>query len=213
MRYASRMRALIVGDSQAQGTPGRYAETKLRSAGWQTMRIGNPGKGPIDYVSTPELWAAYTGAARAFNPDVVVLIFGSNDFGPRLRPALERMKSAVRPPVWLSGPPLYPEASRQRLGETIRQANQEVFGGRWIDAWPFTPLDLPRDHLQAHLPGEAGKPWGEAIADALLSGGRVPSSGPRMAPALAMVLAGAATIAAFLALRARGEGRGRRGKS
>ena len=159
---------LIVGDSQAQGTPGQYAEQKLRAAGNTVRRISHHGKGAIDYVNTPALWSEYTSAVQSFAPDAVVLIFGSNDFGSRLDDALLRMKSAVRPPVWLSGPPLYPEAERQRLGTTIRATNQQVFGTRWIDAWPHTPLSLPRDSLQAHLPGTAGRPWGEAIADRVM---------------------------------------------
>lgn len=195
-------KALIVGDSQAQGTPGRYAEQKLRAAGYQTMRISNPGKGAIDYVNTPALWQAYTDAARSFNPDVVVLIFGSNDFGSRLEPALERMKNAVRAPVWMSGPPLYPEAGRQRLGEQIREANRAVFGSRWIDAWPHTPLSLPRDHLQAHLPGESGRPWGEAIAAAVMSGGGGVSLGPQMAPVAKAAAVGAGVVLLVVAVHA-----------
>lgn len=159
---------LIVGDSQAQGTPGQFAERKLQAAGHTTRRIANAGKGAIDYVNTPALWSAYTSAVSSFRPDGIILIFGSNDFGSRLDDALLRMKNSVTPPVWMSGPPLYPETERQRRGESIRTINQQVFGPRWIDAWPHTPLTLPRDSLQAHLPGEAGRPWGEAIAERVM---------------------------------------------
>jgi hypothetical protein len=201
---------LIVGDSQAQGTPGLYAERKFRAAGHTTRRISHHGKGAIDYVSTPALWSEYTGAVQSFAPDVVVLIFGSNDFGSRLDDALIRMKDAVRQPVWLSGPPRYPAPDRQRLGETIRSTNQQVFGSRWIDAYPFTPLSIPRDSLQAHLPGEGGRPWGEAIADAVMRettsaapGGAAtrPFVGTASSPAkIAAVIAGTVAVGALVVL-------------
>lgn len=169
---------LIVGDSQAQGTPGLYAQRKFEAAGHTVQRIAQHGCGPIDWSSdevsagcrTPGLWSRYTGAVNSFRPDLIILIFGSNDFGSRLDDGLLRMKNGVRPPVWMSGPPMYPADDRQRLGTSIRATNQRVFGARWIDAWPHTPLSLPRDALQAHLPGEAGRPWGEAIADAVMRG-------------------------------------------
>jgi hypothetical protein len=169
---------LIVGDSQAQGTPGSYAQRKFEAAGHTVQRISQPSCGPIDWSSdevsagcrTPGLWSRYTNAVRTFRPDAVLLIYGSNDFGSRLQGALTQMKNRVAPPVYMSGPPMYPEADRQRLGEQIREANRTVFGARWIDAWPHTPLSLPRDALQAHFPGEAGRPWGEAMADAVMRG-------------------------------------------
>ena len=172
------MKYLIVGDSQAEGTPGRYAEEKLEAAGHTVQRIHQHGCGAVDWSGSPSsncasygLWDRYREALRSFNPDQVILIFGSNDWGTSLPEGLRRMKQAAgNRPVWLSGPPRYPDTSRQLLGEGIRQANRRVFGDRWIDAYPTTPLSLPRDRLRAHLPGEAGRPWGEAVADAVLSG-------------------------------------------
>jgi len=161
---------LIVGDSQAQGRigPGYFAEKKLQAAGHTVRRVANHGKGPIDYVNTPTLWSAYTQAVSSFRPDVIILIYGSNDFGSRLGGALTRMKNAFPQPVWMSGPPQYPDPDRQALARTIRSTNEQVFGARWIDAYPFTPLSIPRDHLRAHFPGEGGRPWGEAIANTVM---------------------------------------------
>lgn len=173
------MKFLIVGDSQAEGTPGRFAQDKLEAAGHTVQRIHQHGCGPVDWSGNPSrncasygLWDRYRSTLRSFNPDQVILIFGSNDFGVSLPGGLRRMKEAAgdNKPVWLSGPPRYPDTSRQLLGEGIRQANRSVFGDRWIDAYPTTPLSLPRDRLRAHLPGEAGRPWGEAVADAVLTG-------------------------------------------
>jgi hypothetical protein len=215
---------LIVGDSQAQGTPGLYTQQKFEAAGHTVRRISQHGCGPIDWSSdavsagcrTPGLWSRYTGAVNSFRPDAIVLIFGSNDFGSRLQGGLAQMKTRVGPPVWMSGPPQYPSEDRQRLGETIKTANQAVFGARWIDAYPFTPLSLPRDHpdepnRSAHFVGAAGRPWGEAIADAVMRGmgapGATPSGGdgggtalgpPAGAGRLALAAAGAVAALGLL---------------
>lgn len=209
---------LIVGDSQAQGTPGLYAQRKFEGAGHQVMRIAQHSCGPIDWSSdavsagcnTPGLWSRYTNAVASFRPDVIVLIYGSNDYGSRLEGALTQMKNRVSPAVYMSGPPMYPEADRQRLGEQIRSTNQRVFGDRWIDAYPHTPLSLPRDSLQAHLPGESGRPWGEAIATAVMNsmatGGaaRLPfvgSGSPWLAVGTAVLGTAAIGVIAALLLR------------
>lgn len=182
------MKVLIVGDSQAQGTPGLYAEQKFRALGHTVRRISQPSCGPIDWTDdtahagcrTAGLWSRYREALRSFAPDAVVLIYGSNDYGSGLDDALIRMKDATSAQVWMSGPPLYPAPDRQELGERIKVVNRRVFGSKWIDAYPHTPLSIPRDSLNAHLPGEGGRPWGEAITDAVLSAatGRPPSTGP-----------------------------------
>lgn len=171
-------RFLIVGDSQAQGTPGLYAQRKLEAMGHTVRRISQQSCGAVDWSSddvsrgcnTAGLWSRYVSAVNSFRPDVIVLIFGSNDTGSLLDDALLKMKNRVRPPVWMSGPPLYPLAPRQAVGLGIKAANQQVFGSKFIDAYPFTPLSIPRDSLNAHLPGEGGRPWGEAIASAVLRG-------------------------------------------
>jgi len=181
------MKILIVGDSQAQGSPGLYAERKFQALGHTVRRISQQTCGPIDWTSdsahrgcaTSGLWSRYQDALRSFAPDVVVLIYGSNDSGPGLDDALSRMKNATSAPVWMSGPPQYPVAERQALGERIKAVNQRVFGSRWIDAYPHTPLSIPRDSLNAHLPGEGGRPWGEAIAESVLRG---PSPSPSGEP-------------------------------
>lgn len=210
-------RILLVGDSQAQGTPGSYAQRKFEAAGHTVRREAQPSCGPIDWSSdevsagcrTPGLWSRYTGAVRTFAPDVIVLIYGSNDFGSRLAPALTQMKNRVAPPVYMSGPPMYPDPERQRLGEQIRTTNRTVFGDRWIDAYPHTPLSLPRDSLQAHFPGEAGRPWGEAIATAVMAsmaaGGATtrPFAGRGLEVATAVLGTAAVGVMAALWLRGR----------
>lgn len=158
-------KVLIFGDSQA-GTPGAAAESKLRAAGHQVQRITNPGKGPYDYTRFPSLWEQYTGAVRAFQPDIVVGFFGSNDEpNENLANAVARIKQAVRPKVLLTGPPQYPAAASQQRGAAIREIYAQSTGGDFIDAYPFTDPSLPRTPDGLHLPAASAAPWGHAVAD------------------------------------------------
>jgi hypothetical protein len=158
--------ALIVGDSQA-GNPGAAAKAALEARGFTVVQIHNDGKSPIAYVNTPELMNQYVGAAAG--KDIVVLIFGHNsNAGSATRNALIRMRDAVRAPVMMSGPPMYPNASDQAIGTALRDQNMRIFGDRYIDAWPSTPVTLPRDTPGWHLTRAAAQGWGQAIADAVV---------------------------------------------
>jgi hypothetical protein len=192
-------RALIVGDSQAQGSPGNYAERALRAQGLDVLRIAREGKGAVSWTSDESLWREYLAAVRTHRPDHVVFVFGSNDSGPRLGPALLQLREyAGTQSAWLSGPPHYVDPDRERLGASIRSVNAAAFGSRYIDAWPHTPLSLPRDRAGVHLPGESGRPWGEAIAATVL--GAAQPSGGRLAKAgssTSMVVLGAVVLGAL----------------
>lgn len=187
------MRILVIGDSQA-GNPGAAAKRALELLGHSVVQIHNDGRGPRSYVSDASLWAQYTSLAR--DADLVVLIFGHNDPASRaLEVALERMRDGVRAPVWMTGPPQYPNASDQAQGAAIREIAKRTFGARYIDAWPFTPPSLPRDAAGWHLTPTAAGPWGQAVAAAVTRRG---SGG---------VVAGVAgALAAWLAWRALGPG-------
>lgn len=164
---------LIIGDSQA-GNPGAAAKRILEAAGHTVTQVHNDGKSPIAYVNTPDLWTQYTTLAS--HADLVVLIFGHNSLaGAATRNALIRMKNGVRPPVFMSGPPMYPPTSTptstgqssQDAGAALRTQNMGIFGGRYIDAWPSTPVTLPRDAAGWHLTPTSAQGWGQAIANAV----------------------------------------------
>lgn len=158
------MKVLIIGDSQA-GSPGAAAQAALRAAGHTVTRVHNDGKSPVAYVNTPALWSQYTTLAA--QADLVVLIFGSNSpAGNATRNALERMRTAVRAPVLMSGPPQYPRPENQQVGTALRTQNSALFGERYIDAWPHTPPTLTRDAAGLHLSASAAQGWGQAIAAA-----------------------------------------------
>jgi hypothetical protein len=186
------MNILIIGDSQA-GNPGAAAKRELEALGWRVTQVHNDGKSPIAYVNTPDLWNQYTTLAQ--QADVVLLIFGHNSqAGSATRNALLRMKNRVRPPVWMSGPPQYPNASDQAIGAALRTQNQQVFGARYIDAWPSTPPSLPRDAPGWHLTPAASQAWGLAMAQAIGQPSRL--SAGWVAPTVVGALAGVLT--AFL---------------
>lgn len=159
------MRILLIGDSQA-GNPGAAAKRELESLGHTVTQVHHDGKGPRSYVSDAALWTEYTTLARQH--DLVVLFFGHNDLASaRLEAALSRMKNGVRPPVWMTGPPQYPNAADQAQGAAIRAIGQNIFAGRYVDAWPFTSTTLPRDPAGFHLTREAATPWGVGVAHAV----------------------------------------------
>jgi len=166
-------RTLIVGDSQAGGPAGRIAEQALRAAGRDVVRLAEVGRGPVSW-SAGALWGTYVDALSAHRPADVVLIFGSNDYGPRLAPALDQLKGWAEERfgarVWYSGPPHYPDPERERIGGSVRNDAAGVFGARYIDAWPLTPASAGRSPDGLHLPESAARPWGEAIARAVLAG-------------------------------------------
>jgi lysophospholipase L1-like esterase len=155
---------VICGDSQSV-YPGKIAAKVLEAAGHTVVRVSNEGKGPDDYVRTPALWSVYIGAVRDANPDLIVLLFGTNDpRNARLRAALTKFKNDVAPKVILSGPPLYPRPEHQAKGLEIKTMYDEVFGEDYFDAYPFTPLSIERDSHGLHFSFEGARMWGEAIA-------------------------------------------------
>jgi len=178
---------LIIGDSQA-GNPGAAAAAALEAAGHTVTRIHHDGQSPVRYETAgaqpnapgdsvspyDDLRSQYK--ALAAGKDVVVLIFGHNSpAGTATRNALIQMKSDVHAPVLMSGPPLYPPTARPTsggqasrvVGDALRAQNQRIFTTRYIDAYPSTPADLPRDANGWHFTPGSAQGWGQAIAEAV----------------------------------------------
>ena len=156
---------LIVGDSQSVN-PGSAAEKRLKTLGHETKRVSNVGMGPYDYVRFEDLWKQYTSAVAKFSPDLIVLIFGSNDSpNKHLSDALAKLKKSVKPKVILTGPPRYPDPEHQTLGEKIRVVYASVFATDYFDSYPFTDPKLARAADGLHFTVKGAVPWGEAIAD------------------------------------------------
>lgn len=213
-------RTLIVGDSQAGGPAGRIAEQALRAAGRDVLRLAETGRGPVSW-SSGSLWTQYVQALSDHRPTDVILIFGSNDYGARLAPALDQLKGWAEERfgarVWYSGPPHYPDPERERIGASIRNDASGVFGARYIDAWPLTPVSAGRAADGVHLTESAARPWGEAIARVVHAsvepGGERPApTRPREAPDRVawpwLVGAGLAGLALALVLRQQREATG-----
>lgn len=160
---------LIIGDSQA-GNPGAAAKRELQDRGHTVTHIYHSGQSPSVYANkSGALWAEYQRAA--VGKDVILLVFGSNP-SRNLEAALTTLKTDVRPPVLLSGPPMYVVPEVQARGAEIREVNMRVFpGNRFIDAWPSTPLSIPRAATPAgrppnpHFTLAGAAPWGRAMAD------------------------------------------------
>lgn len=178
---------LIIGDSQA-GNPGAAAKRELQARGHTVTHIYHSGQSPSMYANkSGALWAEYSRNARG--KDVVLLIFGHNP-ARNLEAALTTLKRDVAPPVLLSGPPMYTTPDDQEEGAAIRDINMRVFpGNRFIDAWPSTPISIPRASPgNPHFTLAGATPWGRAMADGVerflaapttAGGGGGTSLGPR----------------------------------
>lgn len=179
---------LIIGDSQA-GNPGAAAKRELQARGHTVTHIYHSGQSPSVYANkSGALWAEYSRNARG--KDVVLLIFGHNP-ARNLEAALTTLKRDVAPPVLLSGPPMYTTPDDQAEGAAIRDINMRVFpGNRFIDAWPSTPVSIPRASPgNPHFTLAGATPWGRAMADGverflagappIAGGGGGSSLGPR----------------------------------
>ena len=162
------MRTLIIGDSQAAGPPGMALEALLKRRGDAVYRRGISGHGAADWRRLH--WESYQGLLRMFQPQRVVLIFGSNDpANHALENALLAFKNS-NPKVYYAGPPRYDENPEvQARSAKIRTMVQRVFGSRHLDAWPVTGPDVPRTRGGLHFTREGGAVWAKSIAAGLES--------------------------------------------
>lgn len=162
------MKYLIIGDSQTDGAPGRAFEAKLREQGHETRRIGHVGHGAYDWSRMH--WPEYVSALRTFAPDRVVLIFGSNDpASTNLRTAMGRFK-ASHPKVYYAGPPRYDaKPDVQAIGTRVRDLAMEVFGGDYLDAYPYTGASVPRAADHVHFGPTGGAMWADGILREMLT--------------------------------------------
>jgi len=161
------MRTLIIGDSQAAGAPGTALEELLRQKGDTVYHRGISGHGAADWVRLH--WESYQGLLRMFQPQRVILVFGSNDpANHALENALLRFKNSLPGAVYYAGPPRYDRnASAQARGTEIRAMVKRVFGSRHLDAWPSTGPEVPRSANGLHFTREGGAVWAKAIARGL----------------------------------------------
>lgn len=189
------MRVLIVGDSQAEGAPGSALEARLRGQGVETRRIGYVGHGAYDW--TRMHWPEYQAALSAFQPDQVIMVFGSNDApNANLEQAMQRFKASASK-VYYAGPPRYDRvASSQALSVGIRDMAKRVFGNKHLDAWPYTGASVPRAGDGLHFTAAGGATWADGMVRDLsaVASGATAGSG-WVGPA---ILAGSAAVAVLM---------------
>lgn len=185
------MRVLIIGDSQAAGPPGQKLEAVLRAQGVPVMRVGYSSQGP--YTWTQQHWTEYRNALASFQPTDVVLIFGTNEAASsRLQAALQQFRSSWSR-VWYAGPPQYPTLpDQQAISTGVRQLASSVFGTRYLDAWPFTGVGVPRASDGEHFTLDGGLAWATGMLGELTARLNGTTSAPTwVGPA---ILAGAAGL-------------------
>jgi lysophospholipase L1-like esterase len=200
---AEPMRVMALGDSLTLGSGsthrgGYRAEfwQRLRSEGYEIDMVGGKADGPdtIDdrHQGYPgsrlfELSAVAVEKVRHYQPDVVLLLAGSDEcgapdfsarsFAANLEVLIDRVQSAkrgVRLLVSTLPPNRFGRNQERKLqaNELLKRVVRERAGRgepvRLVDS--FSALDPDRDMLDAHHPNDAGyEKIGDAFADALLA--------------------------------------------
>jgi len=153
---------LIIGDSQANGWPGRQTQELLERKGHVVARRAYDGVGAVTWRSQRS--EEYQDLLRRVRPDSVILIFGSNNLaGPALESAMKWFANSSSR-VYYSGPPNYANVDRRPIGDAIRRLGQQVFGSRYIDAYAATSNPNLYQPDKIHMNAEGGLKWATAIA-------------------------------------------------
>lgn len=160
------MRYLLLGDSQAEGAPGRALEAALRAEGHEVVRIAREGRGVVSWYTSErsELEATVT----RFRPERIVMLFGSND-SPSHPLFDEACVWFARAGAFYSGPPWYANDTRRPIGAAIRERVRAIFGRRYLDVWPSTMARGLHAPDGIHLTPAGGEAWARAVLEQLPS--------------------------------------------
>jgi lysophospholipase L1-like esterase len=196
------LRVMALGDSVTVGTGsthgGGYRPTfvfRMRDAGIEIDMVGGKADGPDDFdnrhqgyprVALYDLSAGLTEKVRTYQPDVVLLLAGSDEsdadafsphaFEANLQVMIDRLFAAKRDAKLLIAtlpPPRFrrKEAPKRALNELVRRAVRERAerGEAVYLVDTFKLLDPQRDMADANHPNDSGyERIGEAFAHALL---------------------------------------------
>jgi lysophospholipase L1-like esterase len=161
------VRYLLLGDSQAEGAPGRALEAALRAQGHEVVRVAASGQGAISWATRRR--DEVTELVARVRPDRIVLLFGSND-SPTHPLFDEALTWFARAGVFYSGPPGYLDDERRPVGAAIRERAKAIFGRRYLDVWPAT-LRVPSYYGGdgVHMTAAGGEAWARAVLKQLPS--------------------------------------------
>jgi lysophospholipase L1-like esterase len=141
----------------------------------------SPGKvmaGQLDGAAEVRINARVLAAIRAFDPDLIVVVLGTNDIGLSMAKDKARMNElrdafdAGGAEVWAFGPPSFAAGTREQAGSTaVVSMMKSVFGDRFLDLRPLTAdltASASRTTDRVHFTATGGKVAGDRMADRFL---------------------------------------------
>lgn len=167
---------LILGDSLSTGnaSPGGVLGAQLRAAG-ATVRVnGKVSRSAVNLWSgaNGENGAAVIAAEVAWQPDIVIVMLGTNDLGMGAaadQAAFARIAAAFHTSeLWAIGPPSFARADLQGKTAQVYLTMQRVFGGARVIDWRMFTGDI-----LTSAQGRAGDGVHFAAAGAAVAGKRL----------------------------------------
>lgn len=190
---------VIFGDSLAAGdsSPGAALANRLRESGARVQVNARVGRSAWNFYKREEVDAQLSVIAR-LDPDLVIVILGTNDIGLSMSLDQARMltlRDQLRhtgAEVWAFGPPAFPPGSREESGSAqVVTMMHTVFGDHLLDLRPLT-ADMTKAGSNGrsidgvHFTAAGGKVVGDRMAKKFESAGQ----GLAWAPALVLALVG-----------------------
>jgi lysophospholipase L1-like esterase len=182
----------VFGDSLSanQFAPGQVMASKLGAGEVRVnARVGR---------SANNFWAREDTAKqlaeiRAWQPDTVIVVLGTNDIGLSMKADGQKMreiKTALEQggaEVWAFGPPSFPAGTREANGVApVVTMMRDVFGAQFIDLRPITK-DLVstafRSQDKIHFTASGGTLAGTRMARSFIEADATPSDGWMLAAA------------------------------
>lgn len=196
-------RVLIFGDSLSAGTvsPGAVLAQHLNASG-ATVRVdARVGRSAYNFYGREDVRARLE-AARAFDPDIVIVVLGTNDIGLSMKVDGQRMTQLrdelrqTAEEVWAFGPPSFPASgpgSTQHAGApAVVAMMRSVFGRRFIDLRPasadLVDVGTSRTSDGVHFTGAGARTLGERMHEQIV---RASDTGAAAAVVFAAAIVGA----------------------
>jgi len=168
----------IVGDSLSSGqfSPGAVMASNLKGAAAVKINA-RVGRSANNFYGRED-HAAQLADLRAWEPDIVIVVLGTNDIGLNMKVDGQKMAAlrdglaAGGADVWAFGPPSFP-AGREREGApAVKAMMSKVFTGRFIDLQPLTADLTTSAHRTSdgiHFTAAGGRATGERMAEAFIA--------------------------------------------
>ena len=206
------------GSARRSSSPGDLLASRLLESGAAAVRLQAKVGRSIYSFFTKEPGAAILGSQRAWRPDVVLVMLGTNDTGYSV-PVSERLFDELKGQladleVWAVGPPAFRDAELAGKAAGVAAAMKRVYGDRFVDFRPLTQDLTVRGRAGdgIHFTADGAPIAAERLAKVLVTQGADTES--RILLGLGLAAIGVTVVVTgALAVFARGATRSRRSRS